>query len=226
MKLVIGNRNYSSWSLRAWLYLRESDLAFEEVRIPLFTDEWKSQILEHSPAARVPVLVDGEVTVWDTLAIVGHLQETRPTALGWPSDPVARATARSVVAEMHSGFLAIRDELPQNVRARRRLPPAQLSHVARTQIDRVCEIWAGPHGRGGEGWIFGEKSVADIFFAPVALRFVTYGIEVPPAAAGFMDAVRSLASVQEWEAQAAAEVESLSFVDELVPASRSPLVLG
>ena len=124
--LVIGNHNYSSWSLRAWLYLRESDLDFEVVRIPLFTDEWRGQISRYSPAGRVPVLIDGAARVWDSLAIVRHLEmsaseEEKRRLVGWPSDPVERGVAWSIVAEMHSGFLALREELPLNdARAGRR----------------------------------------------------------------------------------------------------------
>jgi glutathione S-transferase len=228
VRLVIGNRNYSSWSLRAWLYLRESGLDFEEIRIPLFEEGSKRRLLQYSPSGRVPVLIDGDETVWDSLAIMEWLSESRPGALQWPRDSGARALARSVSAEMHSGFLAIRDELPQNLRRRRRLDPASLSPAARRQIERVEEIWASCRERYGSGgrWLCGELSIVDVVYAPVALRFRTYEIEMSRIGHDYLASVLSLASVQEWLLAAAAEPESLDFVDRLVPAAQSPLELG
>src|SRR5882724_5272840 len=118
LKLVIGNKNYSSWSLRVWLYLRESQIPFEEIRIPLYTSDWVQQIARYSPTKRVPVLIDGDLHVWDSIAIFAYLLERYPQAVGWPSEVAARAHARCITAEMHAGFLAVREELPLNVRAR------------------------------------------------------------------------------------------------------------
>jgi len=227
-KLVIANRNYSSWSLRAWLHLAESDIEFEEIRIALFTGNWHEEIARYSPGGRVPVLLDGDITVWDSMAIMEYVREQRPEAVGWPESAAARAHARSVSAEMHSGFLALRDELPQNLRARHKLDTGKLSDSCRQQIARIDEIWADCRRRyGGEGaWLFGDFSIADAMFAPVALRFVTYSIPVSEPAQKFVDAICNLESVQRWIEAARAETESLPFIDNLVPAEDSPLTPG
>lgn len=227
-KLVIANRNYSSWSLRAWLYLTESNLAFEEIRIPLFTGNWQEEIARFSPGGRVPVLLDGDITVWDSMAIIEYVREQHPEAIGWPVSGRARAHARSVSAEMHSGFLAVRDELPQNLRVRRKLNISQLSAACQKQVNRIDELWTDCRARygGGGKWLFGEFSIADVMFAPVALRFVTYFIPVSGQSRDFTEAVYQLASVQRWVEAARAESESLEFIDELVPAKDSPLTPG
>lgn len=227
-QLVIANRNYSSWSLRAWLYLTESGISFDEIRIPLFTAHWRSEISKYSPAGRVPVLLDDDITIWDTMAIMEHIREKHPGAVGWPEPAPARAHARSISAEMHSGFFALRGELPQNLRARNKLDPNQLSDACREQIARIDEIWSDcrhKYGESGE-WLYGRFSIADIMFAPVALRFVTYSISVSEQARKFVDAVLNSNSVQQWIEAACAETESLSFIDELEPAASSPLTLG
>ena len=228
LKLVIGNHNYSSWSLRAWLYLRASGLDFELVRIPMFTPTWRDQVAEYTPAGRVPVLIDGDLVIWDSMAIITTVMEEHPRALGWPLDRAPRAEARSIANEMHSGFLAIRDQLPQNLRARTRLDPAELSPACSSQIERVIAIWSRcrQRHRGAGPWLFGDMSVADVMFAPVALRFVTYSIPVPAPASEFIDAVQGDRWVREWIDLATAESERIDFIDELVPQSDSPLVLG
>lgn len=227
-KLVIGNRNYSSWSLRAWLFLRESGIAFEEIRVPLFTAEWAEAVARYSPTGRVPVLLDGDIQVWDTLSIFEYVRERHPEAVGWPADAAARAEARSIAAEMHAGFLAIRDELPQNLRARHKRDEARLSAGARAQIARVHGIWGSCRQRFGHAgpWLFGAFSIADVMYVPMALRFVTYDIPVPADARGFVDAVTALPSVREWIDAAAREPERIEFIDGLVPAVASPLTLG
>jgi glutathione S-transferase len=214
LTLVIGNRNYSSWSLRAWLYLTESGLPFEERFITLHVGDWRGEIARYSPAGRVPVLIDDGVTVWDTLAIMCHLLERFPEALGWPADPAARALARSVTAEMHSGFLAVRGELPQNIRRRR---ATTVSAQCRTQIERIQGIWQDCRERYGERgpWLFGELGIADVMFAPVALRFVSYEIPVAGRASEFVDAILGLPSVQEWILASRAEGLAVDFIDEL-----------
>ena len=227
-KLVIANRNYSSWSLRAWLFLTESKIDFEETRIPLFTDTWPTEIARYSPTGRVPVLIDGDITVWDTTAIIDYVQKQNPTTVGWPGPAKAYAHARSVSAEMHSGFLAVRDELPQNIRARNKLELSQLSASCRNQIERIEELWSqcrNEYGSAGR-WLFGELSIADIMFAPVALRFVTYSIPIGDKAQEYVDAVLGLDSIKQWTKAASEESESISFIDELVPAASSPLTLG
>ncbi len=226
--LVIANRNYSSWSLRAWLFLTESNLDFEEIRIPMFTEAWPTEIARFSPAGRVPVLLDDDITVWDTTAIIEYVQNKNPNAVGWPEPTRAYAHARSVSAEMHSGFLAVREELPQNIRARNKLELSLLSNSCRKQISRIDEIWTEcrkEYGSSGE-WLFGEFSIADVMFAPVALRFVTYSIPIGDKAQEYVDAVLRLDSVEQWIKAAREEPESISFIDDLVPAASSPLTLG
>ena len=228
LKLVIGNKNYSSWSLRAWLHLRESKIPFDEICIPLFTSNWKDQLRQYTPAGRVPVLVDGDTPVWDSLAIIEHVLEDHPHAVGWPTYPRERSHARSISAEMHSGFLAVRGELPQNIRARNPRRPEDLTDACKIQIARIQEIWTScRRAYAGTGpWLFGEFSIADIMFTPVALRFVSYEIPVSDRAGEFMDAVQGSQNVCEWIRAARAEPESLSFIDNLEPAESSPFTLG
>ena len=229
MKLVIGNKNYSSWSLRAWLHLRESGVEFEEIPISLYGADSAERISRFSPAGRVPVLIDDDgTTVWDSLAIAEHVREQRRDAVGWPQDHAARARARSIVAEMHSGFLGLREELPFNARARSPVALDRLSENARRQVERVLEIWSGCRTEyAGEGdWLFGRFTIADAFYAPVALRFVTYSIPAPAAAQSYVDAITSLPSIREWVAAAEREPESLDFIDQRWPAGRTPLSFG
>ena len=208
--------------------MRESNLPFDEVRIPMFTGTWESELASYSPAGRVPVLIDGEISVWDSLAIIQYLQENSSETVGWPQDQDVRAHARSIAAEMHSGFIAVRAELPQNIRRRNRLQDSQLTPGCRAQIARIIEIWVDCRTRyGSEGdWLFGDFSVADVMFAPVALRFQTYGVGVPAPASDFMQAVLGLPSIREWSDAASDEIERIDFIDNLVPASDSPLTLG
>ncbi len=210
-KLVIANRNYSSWSLRAWFFLTESNVSFEEIRIPMFTQTWLTEIAKYSPAGRVPVLLDDDITVWDTTAIIEYVRERHADTVGWPGSARMLAHARSISAEMHSGFLAIRDELPQNIRARNKLELSQLSDSCRKQIARIDEIWTDcrrKYGDSGE-WLFGGFSIADIIFTPVALRFVTYSIPVGDRAREFVDAVQRSESVRQWVEAARVEPESI-----------------
>lgn len=225
LKLIIGNRNYSSWSLRAWLYLKLSGLHFDEHLVPLFEDGWREQLAAHTPAGRVPVLGDGDLTVWDTLAIFAHLEERFPeSALGWPADAAARAHARSISAEMHSGFLAIRGELPQNLRRRGATP--DLSADAKSQIARVRDMWRGCLTRYGGPWLFGEPSTADVMYAPVALRFVSYGVVVDGPERAFIDAVVENEHVLAWCAAAADEPHKIAFVDTIAALDDVPMALG
>lgn len=227
LKLVIGNKNYSSWSLRAWLYLTESHLPFEEIRLSLFTDQWKSQIGRYSPSGRVPVLLDGDITVWDSLAIMEYVREHYPDAVGWPRDRAARAYAWAIGAEMHSGFLAIRQELPQNIRVCQQRSRDDFSQVAQNQIKRVELLWQDCYERYGGPWLFGQDfGIADAMYAPVALRFVTYGIQINPVAQRFVDTVQACPAVKTWIADAIAEPENLPFIDSLAPANDTPLSFG
>jgi glutathione S-transferase len=197
-KLIIGNKNYSSWSLRAWFLLREADIDFDEHRIALDTEDTARQIAEFSPAGRVPALLLDDVTVWDTLAIAETVAERWPETKLWPEDAAARAHARSISAEMHAGFGELRSRMPMNCRAMGRrvaLPDA----LAR-EIDRVFEIWSGCSRRYGDGgpWLFGEFSIADAMYAPVVLRFRTYGINLPESARRFADRVLQSEAMQAW----------------------------
>ncbi len=229
IKLVIGNKNYSSWSLRAWLYLQQSNIPFEEIRIPLFSKPgWRERVTRFSPAGRVPILIDGDETVWDSLAIIEYLRQKHSAAVSWPPTPSARARAWSIAAEMHSGFLAVRAELPQNLRNRRPIDPSELSVPCREQIQRIDQIWSEAlQAEENEGpWLFGEFSIADVMFAPVALRFDSYSIPVSAAAAEFMANIKTLEPVLIWIQDAIKEPEEISFIDTREPVANTPMVPG
>ena len=211
MKLIIGNKNYSSWSLRAWFLLSEVGIDFEEYRVPLDVEDTAADIARFSPAGRVPVLLLDDQAVWDTLAIAETVAEIVaerwPEKALWPADPVARAHARSISAEMHAGFPALREAMPMNCRAMGRkvsLPDALMS-----EIDRILQIWSGCQRRyQSEGnWLFGRFSVADAMFAPVVLRFRTYGINLPDSASDYPRRLLESESIQNWLAAAESEIE-------------------
>jgi glutathione S-transferase len=209
-RLIIGNKNYSSWSLRAWLLLREAGIAFEEHRITLDVASTTAEIASFTPAGTVPVLQLGDLTVWDSLAIAETVAERWPEANLWPNDADARAHARSICAEMHAGFATLRSSMPMNCRAmgRKVALPDQLTR----DIDRVLAIWsdcARRYGRDGEhaGWLFGKFSVADAMFAPVALRLRTYGINLPESALHYPRRLLQSEAMQEWLAAAETETE-------------------
>jgi glutathione S-transferase len=206
LKLVIGNKNYSSWSMRPWLALRANDIPFEEIFIPLYTDQAdKDRILSVSASGKVPALIDGDVTVWDSLAIIEYLGERFPEASLWPADRVARAHARSISAEMHSGFMALRNECGMNLH--RPVGAVALTDDARANVARVQEIWAECHARYGKQgpFLFGAFSGADAMYAPVVHRFHTYAIPVTGAAQHYVDAMNSLPAFQEWTRDGLAE---------------------
>jgi glutathione S-transferase len=206
LKLVIGNKNYSSWSMRPWLALRASDIPFEEVFIPLYTGEaGKRWILDFSPSGKVPILVDGDVTIWDSLAIVEYLAERFPEKHLWPQDRALRANARSISAEMHSGFAALRNECGMNLH--RPVGAIELSADARADIARVQEIWTQCRERYGKSgpFLFGAFSAADAMFAPVVHRFRTYAISANTQARGYMDTMLALPAFQEWTKAGLAE---------------------
>jgi len=208
LTLVIGNKAYSSWSLRPWLLLKHGGVAFEEVRVPLYRDDSAPALARWSPSGKVPVLIDGDLTIWDSLAICEYLAERFPDTCGWPRDAVARATARAVSAEMHAGFTALRSEMTFNCRQRRRL---SASPETRAEIARIAALWNDCRARfGAKGaWLFGPFSPADAMFAPVALRFMTYGVTVDGAASEYVQTVAGDAAVQSWIAAARREVEVL-----------------
>src|ERR1700724_2035243 len=187
LKLVIGNKNYSSWSMRPWLALRANEIAFDEVFIPLYTgDADKERILGFTRSGKVPALIDGDVTVWDSLAIIEYLAERFPEKRLWPEDRASRAHARSISAEMHSGFVALRNECGMNLH--RPVRAIALSADARANIARVQQIWIECRERYGKfgPFLFGAFTGADAMFAPVVHRFRTYAIEVAPQAKAYM----------------------------------------
>lgn len=205
--LVIGNRNYSSWSLRAWLATKATGVAFAEEVIPLDQPDTAARIAARSPAGRVPVLVDGNLHVWESLAIVEYLAERHPDAGLWPADAAARAHARAISSEMHAGFAALRSALPMNIRRPPRPHPEGISRDVGDDIARIREIWCHAreaHGTGGH-FLFGGFTAADAIFAPVVTRFVTYAVDVGPVERAYIEAVLALPAFAEWRAAAEAE---------------------
>jgi glutathione S-transferase len=196
LTLVIGNRNYSSWSLRAWLLMKHAGLEFQEVVVALDNPDTREQIEQHSPSGRLPVLQHGALRIWDSLAICEYVAEL--TGKGWPRAREARAVARSVCAEMHSGFTTLRSLWPMNARARNRR--TVLTAALEGDIERIDEIWNDCRGRFGAGgeWLFGEYSVADAMYAPVVLRFNTYGARVSQTARWYIASVLEDAPMQQW----------------------------
>ncbi|QCS63207.1 glutathione S-transferase family protein [Achromobacter denitrificans] len=203
--LIIGNKNYSSWSLRPWIALRVAGIPFTEQKLGFFTEEFTRRVGAVSPAGLVPVLLDGEFAVWDTLAICEYLAERHPEARLWPQDAKARARARSLAAQMHSGFGAMRQALPMNVEAH--LPGIDFPPAAQQDISRLQAIWHDTRAEFGQGgpFLFGEFTIADAFFAPVVSRFTTYGIAAAGPVRDYMDAVLALPAMQEWTRDALAE---------------------
>lgn len=202
MKLVLGNKNYSSWSLRGWLAAKQSGLAFEELQVPILGDDWdqqKKQIGEIAPShGKVPVLWDDDAVVWDSLAIIEYLADKVGRDRFWPKADDARAMARSMVAEMHSSYLALRRQCPMNIR--RRYEGVAIDEEATADIVRILTLWAEARARFGRGgpFLFGTFSAADIIYAPVVSRFLTYGIAVPGFAAAYMAAVWEHEWMQDW----------------------------
>ena len=201
LKLIIGNRAYSSWSFRGWLACKQSGDEFEELVVPMFDAEWETRREgdEFAPSlGKVPILWDDDCVVWDSLAIIEFLGDRYGRELYWPEDDSARGMARSMSAEMHSSFANLRRELPMNVR--KSYSPVELSDEVREEIDRIMQLWAQARARfGGTGeFLFGEWCAADMMYAPVVTRFVTYGVPVPNFAAVYMKAVLSHPHVTEW----------------------------
>jgi glutathione S-transferase len=205
LTLVIGNKNYSSWSLRPWFAMKGAGIAFSEVVVSLYVPGGREEILKHTPSGKVPCLIDGGVTVWDSLAIIEYLNEKFPEKKLWPQDSTARALARSVSAEMHSSFQGLRSECGMNVR--RKPSKRDLSEQAVADIARVQQIWADCRTRYGQGgpFLFGAFTAADAMYAPVVSRFLSYAIDVTPASRAYMDAVTALPAWREWSDAAARE---------------------
>ncbi|HYG91878.1 MAG TPA: glutathione S-transferase family protein [Azospirillum sp.] len=205
LTLMIGNKAYSSWSLRPWLALRHIGVPFAEILVPLRQPGSKARILQHSPSGRVPALKHGERTVWDSLAICEYLAEVFPDAMLWPDDAYARAVARSVSAEMHSGFVDLRTNMPMDLKERH--PGAGRTEGCLADIARIAEIWRDARARfGQEGpYLFGRFSIADCMYAPVVTRFETYGVDLDPVCRAYADAVLALPSLRDWTDAARAE---------------------
>jgi glutathione S-transferase len=218
MQLFIGNKNYSSWSMRPWVLLTQAGIPFEEVmvRFDAFTpgSAFKTKLARHTPAGRVPVLVDEGFAVWDTLAIAEYLAERFPDKPLWPADRRARARARSVCAEMHAGFGALRSHFPMNIEAR--LPEIGAKVLAeqagvRGDLARIVQMWSELLREHGGPLLFGGFSIADAYFAPVVMRLVTYGVPVPAEIAAYMERVQALPGVAAWVKGALAEQDFLDF---------------
>ena len=218
MKLYIGNKNYSSWSMRPWVLLKQAGIPFEEIklRFDAFSPEskFKTELARISPAGRVPVLVDGDLTVWDTLAIAEYLAERFPDKQLWPKDAKARARARSVCAEMHSGFGALRSHFPMNIEAE--LPEAGARALAeqagvRDDLARLLDMWSTLLDAHGGPLLFGEFSIADAFFAPVVMRLNTYQPPLPAAIKAYAERVTALPGVQAWIKEALDEHDFRDF---------------
>jgi glutathione S-transferase len=213
LTLVIGNKNYSSWSLRPWLVLRQAGIPFEEVRIPLYRPESTAALAVWSPSGKVPALHDGDIRVWDSLAICETLNERFPEHNLWPADAAARAVARSVSAEMHAGFDALRQNMVMNIRGR--YPNKGRTPECLADIERILAIWTDCRARfgGGGDFLFGRFCIADAMFAPVVLRFQTYGVALAGAARDYADAILALPALQAWVADAEAETERIEKFD-------------
>ncbi len=203
--LVIGNRNYSSWSYRAWLILTKANIEFDTVRIPLFVDGFQDEIAKFSPAGKVPIYIDDDLTIWDSLSIAEYIAETHSEL--WPSQEQARATARTISAEMHAGFSAVRNAMPMNCRATGRKVKitsevnAEVSRI-QTSLDRVLTTY----GNSGS-WLFGCFTIADAMYAPIISRFITYGVPMVPTVETYAQMLQSDPYVTAWYADACQESE-------------------
>ena len=200
LKLAIGNKNYSSWSMRPWVAMRAAGIAFEETVIPLGEADTKQRILQFSPAGKVPAIVDGDVQVWESLAILEYVAEKFPDAGLWPSGAKARAHARAIATEMHAGFVPLRKHYPMNLRRplRKREPTPEVE----ANVRRIDQIWTETRARFGAGgpFLFGRFSAADAMYAPVVARFTTYAVDVGPESRSYMEAVKALPAYDEWKA--------------------------
>jgi len=207
MQLVIGNKNYSSWSMRPWIAMKALGIPFEEILIPfgspLGNPDFKARLAAYTPAGLVPVLVDGDIHVWETLAIMEYLAEKFPGKQLWPADAKARAQARALASEIHAGFSALRGECPMNMR--RPVRARALGAAARANVARIEEIWSGCRARHGGPFLFGSFGAADAMYAPVVARLNTYGVTVGSETRAYMDAMMALPPWGEWRAGALAE---------------------
>ncbi len=207
LTLIIGNKNYSSWSMRPWVALQAFGIPFQEVRVLLDRDDTANRIAGYTASGRVPVLLAGEMTIWDSLAICEYLAEQFPDLHLWPQDVAARATARSICAEMHSGFGGLRNAMSMNIKAN--LPGRGRNAESQADIGRISEIWEECLSRfGHHQFLFGDFSIADAFYAPVVMRFRTYGVSLAPALNAYCERVSAHPAVARWITEALAETET------------------
>lgn len=205
--LIIGNKNYSSWSLRPWIFLKQMGVAFAEKRIALFTDTTDEALAPYGSDSKVPVLVDGELIIWDSLAILEYVSETYLDGQGWPLDRAARATARSMSAEMHSSFIHVRSEMPMN--CRKQFNSLSLSAEAQREVERIQSLWNASRAQFADQgpWLFGDYSIADAMYAPIVMRFHGYSVSVDETVAAYMQHVIQQPALQAWIEAGRQEVE-------------------
>jgi glutathione S-transferase len=218
LQLYIGNKNYSSWSMRPWVLLRQAGIPFEEVMVRFDSfdaqSQFKTTLHGLCPTGKVPLLVDGDLAVWDTLAIAEYVAEQFPDKQLWPTDKAARARARSVCAEMHSGFTALRSHCPMNIEASLPEVGALLwrdQAAVRADVQRLEAMWTGLLAQHGGPLLFGEFSVADAYFAPVCMRLASYALPLSPTVAAYVQRVQALPAVAQWMQEARAEADFLDF---------------
>jgi len=213
LTLVIGNKNYSSWSLRPWLVMKQFGLEFAEIRIPLYTPDSLSQLQQYSPSGKVPVLLHDNQIIWDSLAICEYLAETFPDQHYWPEDKYPRAFARSISAEMHSGFATLRQNMSMNCRTK--YPGKGLVPGVQQDIDRITNIWQEARQKFGQNgnFLFNNFTIADAMFAPVALRFIAYDVQIDPISRNYVESILSLPAIQEWITAAKLETEIISQLE-------------
>ncbi|NJM22115.1 MAG: glutathione S-transferase family protein [Richelia sp. SL_2_1] len=210
LTLVIGNKNYSSWSLRPWLAMKQLGLQFKEIRIPLDTPEFSEKIYQYSPSGKVPVLLHGSQIVWESLAILEYLAEEFPDLHWYPEDKIAKTIARCISVEMHGSFQTLRNNMPMNCRAK--LSGKGMALGVQTDIDRIIKIWQECRQNFGDGgdMLFGKFTIADAMYAPVVMRFVTYGVQVDNVCQDYMEAIMALPAMQEWVKASEVEEEVIS----------------
>jgi glutathione S-transferase len=206
LKLIIGNKNYSSWSLRPWIAMRHAGIAFDEELVPLYEPGSREKVMKFSPTGTVPCLVDGDLTVWESLAILDYLADKFPDKKLWPDDLKARGHARAISSEMHAGFGPLRQDCPMNMR-RDRSKPRELTPQVKANVDRIDAIWSETRARFGAGgpFLLGAFSNADAMYAPMVSRFASYAIPVRSASQSYMSAMMALPAWKQWEEAARVE---------------------
>jgi glutathione S-transferase len=216
LQLVIGNKNYSSWSLRPWLAMKQAGVQFDEISVLLDQPDTTEKILRYSPSGKVPCLIDGDLTVFDSLAICEYVNEKisdqRAGEALWPRDSAERARARAVTAEMHSGFVALRTHMPMDIRSRQpdKGSAAQRRKDVAADIERIHTVWSECLAHGGP-MLFGRFSIADAFYAPVVTRFATYGVHLPPLLAAYSETLLAMPVMQQWINAAKAEPATIEL---------------